>query len=218
MSSVSSFCLTLCACLYILGRSTMYPDQVVALWRWGPVVPSSEMSPLHQNQVHLGEFSLWVLCALLLWVNHICLQSNWWQFLVPFLLRGQSEAVMCLLYLGRGQTKCLRSVYLPGLWSHQSIGHSPCIIPWEASLRKQGLQSVQIPSPSPSPWITYGLLCVVTSPFEHGDITLECCWSFQGLLVRWDMARSTLEGCWCVGKFGWTDPQKSRVRHAVLAR
>jgi len=106
--------------------------KVEALWKRGPIVPCSAMSPVYQNLVLQG-YLLRVLhepycCG---WANFVfspvihngslCL---FWAGFAPCVV---SSLVWCCLGLELSQTRCL-----PKMQKHQTAGCFPCVISWKA--------------------------------------------------------------------------------------
>ena len=140
--------------------------------------------------------------ALLLWLNHICLQYIQLQW--PTLsLVGRVWSLCCqgpVWYLFGlvvrqcvtfiSQTRCLPSAHLLGLQLHQTAEWSPCVVSWEL-VGVAYTQTVCLP-PVYLLRLQWDWCVWLFSLFLKAGVPLEWCQSLHGLLV-WYAAGAALE-------------------------
>ena len=95
-SFVSSFCLILCVCVYVLVLSSISPSlERVSLCRWCPVGPNGTVPAGHQSRCSRFVSSVGCVCPLVVFVPQLLLMP-WWSGLVPAWLSMRPGQVMFL--------------------------------------------------------------------------------------------------------------------------
>lgn len=138
---------------------------------------------------------MWVVCILLLWLSHVCLQPSQLQWpVLPVLLRNQSMTPWAYSWV----VSALRpnACFQPVCWGCGTIKMKSTSLTfaltgfcWLVRLTEQ------MPIPRPSVMSEAKLVWVWLSfVFSREKLILEWHWFLLGLLTRCDIAGATLKG------------------------